>query len=239
REKFGDLQVDGISRSFVFALRDSMRHTPRKANLVISVLRRLLNYALNREIIKINPASKPEQIAIKPRYQVWTVECETAFLAKNPQLRLAYLLAAYTAQRQGDILHMTWSQYNGSTIKVRQEKTAAYIEIPCHKELREALDKEVKKSPLILTTKTGRAWKGHHFRHEWNKAMMAAGIENLQFRDLRRTSIVRLAEAGATIPEIAAISGHTIDRCQRILEVYLPRNSAMARAAVEKLERRK
>ena len=69
--------------------------------------------------------------------------------------------------------------------------------------------------------------------------MIKAGLKNLQFRDLRRTAIVRLAEACATVPEIASISGHTIDRCQRILEVYLPRNSKMAKAAVDKLEKYK
>lgn len=239
REKFGDLQVDGISRSFVFAFRDSMRNTPRKANLVISILRRLLNYAVNREFITTNPANKPEQITIKPRYQVWSMECEAAFLKANPELKLAYLLAAYTAQRQGDILHMTWSQYNGQTIKVRQEKTSAYIEVPCHRDLKIALDNQQKTSPLILTTKTGHSWKTHYFTHVWKRAMIKAGLKNLQFRDLRRTAIVRLAEAGATVPEIASISGHTIDRCQRILEVYLPRNSKMAKSAVEKLEKYK
>jgi integrase len=69
--------------------------------------------------------------------------------------------------------------------------------------------------------------------------MVAAGIEGLQFRDLRRTAMVRLAEAGVTVPEIAAISGHTIETTTRILEVYLSRNFAMAKAAIRKLERNK
>jgi len=62
--------------------------------------------------------------------------------------------------------------------------------------------------------------------------MVAAGVEGLQFRDLRRTAAVRLAEAGCTVPEIAAITGHTIDTTARILEAYLPRNFTMARAAI-------
>ena len=48
--------------------------------------------------------------------------------------------------------------------------------------------------------------------------------------------LVRLAEAGCTTPEIAAISGHSIERTERILEVYLPRTRAMASAAIAKLD---
>ena len=33
-------------------------------------------------------------------------------------------------------------------------------------------------------------------------------IEDLWFMDLRRTAVVRLAEAGCSVPEIAAINGH-------------------------------
>ncbi len=51
--------------------------------------------------------------------------------------------------------------------------------------------------------------------------------------------MVNLARAGATIPEIAAITGHSIDRTQEIFERYLPRDLHMARAGIVKLERKK
>lgn len=63
-----------------------------------------------------------------------------------------------------------------------------------------------------------------------------AGLEGLQFRDIRRTAMVRMAEAGATAIEIAGVSGHAIDHTQRILETYIPRSAAMGRAAILKLE---
>jgi hypothetical protein len=49
-------------------------------------------------------------------------------------------------------------------------------------------------------------------------------------RDLRRTGIVRLAEACATTPMIAATSGHGIDYCQSIIDTYLPRRTQVAMA---------
>lgn len=64
-------------------------------------------------------------------------------------------------------------------------------------------------------------------------------MEGLQYRDLRRTLIVRLAEAGVDLPGIAAVSGHKIETCKKILETYLPRTGKMASAAIETLESRR
>ena len=49
--------------------------------------------------------------------------------------------------------------------------------------------------------------------------------------------IVRLAEAGATPPQIAAISGHSIDYCQRIMDTCLERRTEVAVGGIEPWER--
>ena len=81
---------------------------------------------------------------------------------------------------------------------------------------------------------TEKSWGG-----AFNTIRHKAGLDHLQARDLRRTAVVNLARAGATTPEIAAITGHSIDRVQRILETYLPRDVHMARAGIVKLENMK
>ena len=45
-----------------------------------------------------------------------------------------------------------------------------------------------------------------------------------------------LAEAGATVPEIAAITGHSYRTINSILEKYLPRTKHLAEMAIAKLE---
>ncbi len=47
--------------------------------------------------------------------------------------------------------------------------------------------------------------------------------------------MVRLAEAGATVPQIAAISGPSIEQTQKILEHYVPRSRQMALGAMDLL----
>jgi hypothetical protein len=64
----------------------------------------------------------------------------------------------------------------------------------------------------------------------------AAGLESKQARDLRRTAMVNLADAGATDIEISAISGHSIDETRKILETYIVRTAVQAKNAILKLE---
>ncbi|WP_372072745.1 tyrosine-type recombinase/integrase [Tistrella mobilis] len=238
RSWLGDLPTAGITRSVVYEIRDQMAATPRKANFVLAVLRLLLSWAVDRGMMDVNHAKGVKQLKTRPRQHVWGDDAEARFLTVAPeQMRLAFLLGIYTAQRQGDILRMTWNQYDGETIQLRQSKTGRPVRVPCHRVLKQALDAAPRRAVTILVTDTGRAFKEDHFRHEWRAATLAAGLDGLQFRDLRRTAMVRLAEAGASHFEVAAVSGHDIDTTQRILDVYVPRNEEMAHAAIFKLER--
>ncbi len=44
--------------------------------------------------------------------------------------------------------------------------------------------------------------------------------------------MVKLAQAGASNTQIAALSGHRIDRVQKILDTYIPRRSEVALGAI-------
>jgi integrase len=61
----------------------------------------------------------------------------------------------------------------------------------------------------ILRTPRGRAYRKRNFHDRWKEAVEAAGIADLHFHDLLGTAVTMLAEAGATIPQIASITGHT------------------------------
>ena len=55
-------------------------------------------------------------------------------------IALGFKIMLYTAQRPGDVRAMGWSQYNGDTITIRQQKTGKLVEVPCVTALRQALD---------------------------------------------------------------------------------------------------
>jgi hypothetical protein len=47
-----------------------------------------------------------------------------------------------------------------------------------------------------------------------------------------------MAEAECSVGQIAAITGHSIDTCQKIIDTYFVATAAMAKAAVVKLEKK-
>lgn len=91
---------------------------------------------------------------------------------------------------------------------------------------------------MILTTKTGLAFKKRYFAQQWEEICKAAGLFalGLHFHDIRGTTVTMLAEAGCTLPEIVSITGHSLRRAQDILEKYLSRTSKLAERAIAKFE---
>ena len=152
-----------------------------------------------------------------------------------PMMELAFKIGLYTGQREGDVLRMSWHDYDGERIHVVQAKTGAKLRIPVHMELRKALDAHARVSPIILTTASGKPFTGSYFRHHWRKAMAAAGLEGLVFHGLRYTAAAKLAEAGCSLKEIAAITGH---KSLAMLEKYSrgADQEKLAGAAILRLE---
>ena len=106
---------------------------------------------------------------------------------------------------------------------------------------RSLLDSLPRRGPLIFTTATGRAWQkryvAHHFETARSKAAkLLPEVAELHFHDTRGTAITLLAEAGASVPEVAAITGHSYRTINSILEKYLPRTRHLAEMAMTKLE---
>jgi integrase len=178
-----------------------------------------------------------------PRDQVWTPEQIEAFVSKanskgRGSIGLAVLLGAGLGQREGDVLRLGWTQYDGVSVRLRQRKTGKLIAVPAIADLRQALDAVPRTAATIVVSETtGRPYTEDNFTHLFREIADAAELPcDLQFRDLRRTAVVFLAEAGCSIPEIAAITGHSLRTATQILETYLPRNSAMAKNAITRLE---
>ena len=238
----GNPPASTIERRHVRSFYRPMQETPAKANAILRVLRLLLNFAVDEGIIDRNPAEKPRLVTRPPRQTVWTPAQIEAFVeaarsAKRPSMGLAVLLGANLGQREGDVLTLGWSQYDGEAIQLRQRKTAQLIRVPVVSEVRFALGETPRISPNILVSEvTARPYLEDNFRHLFREIANNAGLQDLRFMDLRRTAVVSLAEAGCSVPEIAAITGHELDRTVRILETYLPRTATMASNAIAKLE---
>lgn len=213
----------------------------READNRLSVVSAMLTWARENGQVHSNHVAGFKRLHSVDRSEmIWLPEHVHAFMAAAPvEMQRALILALHTGQRQGDLLRLAWGNYDGNQVAIRQGKTGRRVEIPCTKALRRMLDKLDRKAAVVLTTKTGQPWKPRYFKASWEAATKAAGIEGLHFHDLRGSAITMLAEAGCTVPQIAAITGHSLKTVTTILDKYLARTKALAGEAVALFENAK
>ncbi len=232
-------------RADIIKWHDTFSETkPREADNRAAILARVLSWGAKDGPLKINILDGFERAYASDRSDIiWLPENFEAFMAvASLEMQFAMVLALHTGQRQADILRFAWSMYDGAAIMLRQGKArrlgreAPVIRIPCTKALKATLDAAQRRAAVMLTTKTGLAFKKRYFADQWEETCKVAGIVGLHFHDIRGTTVTMLAEAGCTLPEIVAITGHSLRRAQDILDRYLARTSKLAESAIAKFE---
>ncbi len=214
----------------------------READNRLSAISAMLTWAVDRGHATANYLRGFKRLYHVDRSEIiWLPEHIAPFMKAAPiEMQRALILGLHTGQREGDLLRMPWSAYDGQSIKLRQgkarrgRKLGPLIEIPCTAALRRMLDGMDRVSPLILTTKTGQSLKKRYFGRLWDEAMQKAGLQSvalpgsdepvaLHFHDLRGTAVTLLSEAGCSPQQVGTITGHSLKTVHRILERYLAR----------------
>ena len=212
----------------------------READNRLSVVSAMITWAKDNGFLTANHVAGFKRLHRSDRSEmIWLPEHIEAFMGvASVELQRALILALHTGQRQGDLLRLTWSNYDATRalITLRQGKTNRRVGIPCTSALRRMLDSVEKTSAVILATKTGLPWKSRYFKAQWEATSRKAGIEDLHFHDLRGTAVTMLAEAGCTTPQIAAITGHSLKTVSSILDRYLARTRVLATEAIARFE---
>lgn len=246
-DEFGDMPMglleDRRARGVFKEWRDGFAANPRKADYAWTILARVLSVAKDRGKIAINVCERGGRLYDSDRAEkIWSAEDIRTFCAHaSAELQFALLLALWTGQRQGDLLKLSWSAYDGQTIRMRQGKTRQTVIIPVGTPLKAALDAAARRersAVTILTTgRGGRPYTESGFRSSWGKAFERSGLSDLHFHDLRGTAVTRLALAGCTVPEIASITGHSLRDVEAILDShYLGGKVELAESAIMKLD---
>lgn len=224
-----------VGVEYVRALQEELQGHPRHCNHTLAVLSLVCGFGVERRRMSINPVLGVRRLPVSPRRAVWSLEDQDRFLAAaDPTMRLAFLLGLYTAQRQGDLLRLGWGQYDGERITLTQSKTNRAVRVLVMAPLEAALRAASRATERILVDRHGRPFRQRQFEAVWSETTLRAGITGVLFQDLRRTAMTRMAEASATETEMAAVSGHSIDRSRQILQTYVVASTPMADSAIRK-----
>jgi integrase len=127
------------------------------------------------------------------------------------------LFALLSAQRGQDQVAVKWSDYDGTSLYVVQEKGRRKVKlrIEAHPMLKVALDARqvarLKRSPApstILARADGTPWEVNAFQKAAGVAIRSAGLEGVVWHGLRATAVSWSADGGATEKMLQAMSGH-------------------------------
>lgn len=243
-EQFGSMPIAALYNPKVRGefkrFRDGFQDNPRKSDYIWTTLARVLSYAKDGGRITVNPCERGGRLYSGGRAdKIWTEgDLGKMFAVVPKEIRRIIMVAIWTGQREGDILRLGWSNYDGKHIRLKQSKGGRRVTIPVSSILKAELNEIKKAGTVMLLNTRGRPWTPGGFRASFRKLQARAGIKGLTFHDFRGTAVVRLAIAGCTVPEIAAITGHSLKDVEAILDKhYLGRDIQLAENAIRKLER--
>lgn len=210
---------------------------PGMGNLTRAVLRRVMHFAVKQKLRKDNPLLGIEAFKVG-EHHTWAdaelKQFETKWRLGTRQ-RLAYALLLYTGQRVGDVAKMNRADVSDGLIHTVQQKTGAELWVPIHPELQRAMKALPAKGLTLIGDANGRPVKRAALSALMRGAIKDAGLsKRCVSHGLRKAAMRRLAEAGATASQIAAISGHrTLKEVERYTRAA--DQKTMARAAMGKV----
>jgi len=187
--------------------------------------RRVWKWAARQEFVgaAVNPWSGMELKGLPERTQIWTPDQVAALIAKSqepgqkPSLGLAAHIAYAFGHRKGDVLTLTWTDWDAGSRTTRKTGVTLPMVAAAYPDLETAVAAERARQAqtatpsiyVIVNEGTGRPWQAEVFSHQFRTLADAAGIpKDLQFRDLRATAATELKDAGADILDMSTHTGH-------------------------------
>lgn len=229
-----------------------------KIGAILRVLRLLLAWAVDQDIIDSNPATKVKirtaparTVIIAPEHALLAAGRATAM--QLPGVGMAIEMGLWTLQREADLLglnRMSWREMEncapydrtvlaGSGGKVmgfrlRQGKTGAWIDAPVPPHMHPAIEAAFARSQWLLADDAdpGRAYPQHLLQRRVRDVFNAEGLAHAQFRDLRRSGMCMMKDLGCDDSGITSISGHMVLGHRSILDTYMPTNTRTACATL-------
>lgn len=213
RVEHGEKRLALLQRGHIERMVAAKAATPSSCRNFLNTLRAMLDFCVMTGQRTDNPALGVKRPPIKTAgYRTWEEDDIAAFEARHPigtRARLALSLLLHTAQRRGDIVRMGRQHIQGDALKIRQGKTGTLVEIPITPAFRAIIGATPSEHLTFLTTHRGIPFTAAGFTN-WFRAMCnEAGLpKGTSAHGLRKGACRRLAEAGCSANEIAAISGH-------------------------------
>ncbi|MGE5502164.1 MAG: tyrosine-type recombinase/integrase [Ignavibacteriales bacterium] len=213
RTAHGSKPASELRAHHLAVILDGMKDRPDAANNLLKRLKGLYRFALKRGLVKVDPTVGVDRLKSRGKgHRAWSEDDIQRFEKHWPagsRARLALRLLLYTGQRRSDAVRMGWQHVSEGKLRVIQQKTGTALLIPLHPALKTELDCLPKTNLTFLMTAYGRPMSAAGFTNWFRECARKAGLPNGSApHGLRKAAARRLADAGCTTHQIAAITGH-------------------------------
>jgi len=243
--EFGEYAINMPTEKLI-EYRDRLSSTPGAADNTIKSIRAMYVWAIERGIVKFNPAIGIAKINPgKGGAQPWTIADLKAFKKHHPAGTTAHLcltLFMFTACRISDAVRL--GRKDEVTIDgVRAlrwqpaKRGSAEVIIPMMPPLYKATRAATVLGPAYLLTDYGKPFKSPEgLRNRMRKWCDVAGLQHLSSHGIRKATGHLLAHEGCTQYQIMTIHGHTQAKTSEVYTKGMER-WRLAADAMRKLER--
>lgn len=235
--------VADLRRGDLIAMRDSMARTPSEANNWMKVIRGLLDYATDIEVIQHNPGARIKRLPVPnpDGFRTWREDEIAAFLAYWPKDTLPHLtlvLTICTGASRADLVRLGWHSISDNRISYRRQKTGALVTLPILPDLDDVLVLIPPGRMTFLETRAGTVRSPTALAGQLAEWLAKAGLwdsdehgHHLSLHGLRKSLGVRMANAGCRPEEIMAVLGHSDSKSAAVYTKKFDRAAAADRAA--------
>lgn len=215
--KYGQYSIRTLKREHIVKILGRIS-SPNEKNRTLTLFKLVLQESVEQGVIETNVAATIKRAKhVTNGFKTWTRKDIQQFLdyhERGSMARLALLLLYYTGQRSGDVSQMGAANINEGRVTIKQSKTGARIDLPLHAELKE----EIPERHIWLVTPNGKPFAIKGFQQWFVRKCKEADLHGLSAHGLRKALATHLAEAGATVHEIQAVTGHkTVSEVQRYI----------------------
>jgi integrase len=215
----GTKKVASVRPSDIEALHTKITRAGRKAqaNRVLALVSSMFTLAVRWEMVATNPCRGAVERNPENKRKRYLKTAEIARLSvalgecKDRQAANAIRLLLLTGARRGEVEGATWSQFDlaagtwvkpGSTTKQRTDH-----EVPLSAPALLLLNEMRPGRPAEYVFGVG---DGHaNLRRSWEGVRKAAGLDGVHLHDLRHSFASVLVSAGASLPLVGALLGHS------------------------------
>jgi integrase len=226
-----DRPLDEIRRAEIVRVLDTLvaNGTPYRVNRALSAIKKLLNWALNRGMIDVNPIAgqrMPTKECARDRVlsddELGRLIC--AAKAGGYPFGTIYLMLLLTGQRRGEVSAMRWSEIDLQrrlwTIPAARAKNGHAHEVPLSSPVIDIL-RQVPRflhSDFVFTTNGQRSVSG--FGRAKGRFERAVGSIDWRVHDLRRTAASGMARLGIPPHVIEKVLNHRTGVISGVAAVY-------------------